>query len=72
LAYELFHEHKQLTDDELKERLKAKLHDDEYCVNQLRKLKNNGVSYDDLWDEKLYSTVSIIIYILVVIFYAVY
>lgn len=59
----MFHEHKPVTDDELKARLKAKLDGDEYCANQLRKLQDNGYSYDDLWDEKLYSAVSIFIYI---------
>ena len=41
--------------------LKTKLDVDEYCVHQLRKLENNGVSYDELWEEKLYSAVSILI-----------
>jgi hypothetical protein len=59
----VFHEHKPITDDELKTRLKEKLDGDEYCANQLRKLQDNGYSYDDLWDEKLYSAVSIFIYI---------
>jgi hypothetical protein len=58
----VFHEHKPVTDDELKARLKAKLDGDEYCANQLRKLQDNRYSYDDLWDEKLYSAVSIFIY----------
>jgi hypothetical protein len=58
----VFHEHKPVTDDELKARLKVKLDSDEYCANQLRKLQDNEYSYDDLWDEKLYSAVSIFIY----------
>ena len=58
----MFHEHKPVTDDELKARLKAKLDGDEYCANQLRKLQDNGYNYNDLWDEKLYSAVSIFIY----------
>ncbi|CAG8626635.1 12372_t:CDS:2 [Funneliformis caledonium] len=53
--YQLFHEHKQLTDDKLKVHLKAKLDGDEYCTNQLQKLKDNDINYNDLWDEKLYS-----------------
>ena len=57
----MFHEHKQLSDDELKMRLKTKLDDDDYCVNQLQKLKDNGVLFDDLWETKLYSAVSILI-----------
>ena len=59
----MFHEHETITDDELKTRLKEKLDGDEYCANQLRKLQDNGYSYDELWDEKLYSAVSIFIYI---------
>ena len=59
----MFHKHKPITDDELKTRLKEKLDGDEYCANQLWKLQDNGYSYDDLWDEKLYSAVSIFIYI---------
>lgn len=62
MAYELFHEHKQPSDDELKTRLNTKLNDDEYCVGQLKKLKDNGVTYDELWQTKLYSAVSILIY----------
>jgi hypothetical protein len=63
LSHQVFHEHKPIMDDELKTRLKKKLDSDEYCANQLRKLQDNGYSYDDLWDEKLYSAVSIFIYI---------
>jgi hypothetical protein len=63
LSHQVFYEHKPITDDELKTRLKEKLDGDEYCANQLRKLQDNGYSYDDLWDEKLYSAVSIFIYI---------
>jgi hypothetical protein len=48
LSHELFHEHKCITDDQLKMRLKAKLNRDEYCVKQLKKLQDNGVSYDQL------------------------
>lgn len=59
LSYELFHEHKQLPDEELKKRLKAKLTGDEYCVNQLKKMNDEGVTYDELWNKKLYSAVSI-------------
>ena len=68
----MFHEHKPITDDELKERLKAKLDGDQYCANQLRKLQDSGFSYDKLWDEKLYSAVSIFIYIFYIFSCAVY
>jgi hypothetical protein len=46
----------------MKDRLKAKLESDEYCADQLRKMLDRGVSYDTLWDDKLYSTVSNILY----------
>ena len=62
LAHELFHEHCHITDQQLKERLKAKLESDEYCAGQLQKLEDKGVSYDKLWDTKLYSAVSNILY----------
>lgn len=67
MAHEIFHKHKQINDDELKVHLKNKLDADEYCVHQLRKLEDSGVDYDELWDEKLYSAVSILI-ILIVLF----
>ena len=38
-----------------------KLDSDNYCMNQLQKLKDNGVSFDNLWETKLYSAVSILI-----------
>ena len=59
LSYELFHEHKHITDQEMKERLKTKLNKDEYCVQQLRKLQDKGCSFDQLWEDKLLSAVSI-------------
>jgi hypothetical protein len=34
------------------------LEDDEYCANKLQRMYDNNVSFDMLWDEKLYSTVS--------------
>ncbi|CAI2181618.1 16029_t:CDS:2, partial [Funneliformis geosporum] len=48
LSYKLFYKHRQLTDNEPKVRLKAKLDSDEYCTNYLRKLKDNNISYNDL------------------------
>ncbi|CAG8600530.1 9050_t:CDS:2 [Funneliformis caledonium] len=47
---------KSAEDDKLKACLKIKLDNDEYCANQLQKLKDNNISYDNLWNEKLYST----------------
>jgi hypothetical protein len=58
LSYDLFHEHKQVPDQELKSRMKAKLDADDYCVNQLRKLREKGSTYDQIWDQKIYSAVS--------------
>lgn len=59
LSYELFHEHKQVSDEELKNRIKAKLTNDEYCAKQLQKLQDQKITFDQLWDSKLYSAVSI-------------
>lgn len=59
MALELFHEHRShVADQEMKERLKKKLDDDEYCVEQLQRLENKGCSYDQLWADKLLSDVS--------------
>jgi len=38
------------------------LDEDEYCSDKLRKLEDRGVSYDELWREKLNSAVSIHIF----------
>jgi hypothetical protein len=46
----------------MKERLKIKLDEDDYCVEQLYKLNDKGCSFDQLWDNKLYSAVSDISY----------
>jgi len=35
--------------------LKEMLENDEYCNDQLRRAKENGVSFDDLWNTKMYS-----------------
>jgi hypothetical protein len=58
LAYELFHEHKQPSDQTMKDRLKEKLENDEYCASWLQKMHEKGVSFDHLWDDRLYSLVS--------------
>jgi hypothetical protein len=34
------------------------LEDDEYCANQLQKMRDSDVSFDVLWEKKLYSSVS--------------
>jgi len=61
LSYELFHEHKQLKDREMKERIKVKLAKDKHCSQQLQKLEEKGYSFDDLWDQKIHSDVSSIL-----------
>jgi hypothetical protein len=38
--------------------MKAKLDADDYYVNQLRKLREKGSTYDQIWDQKIYSAVS--------------
>lgn len=57
-AYEMFHAHEQLTEQQMKERLKEKLDGDEHCVDFLRKFDEKGLTFDDLWNKKLYSAVS--------------
>ena len=57
----MFHEHGHPTDQDMKKRLGEKLENDEYCDEQLRKLNENNVTYDRLWDNKLHSTVSTVI-----------
>jgi hypothetical protein len=61
LANELFHEHQNSSDIELKNRLKKKLEDDEYCANKLQRMYDNDISFDMFWDDKLYSAVSTIL-----------
>jgi hypothetical protein len=46
----------------MKERLRKKLEDDDYCNNQLRRLRANGISYDALWNDHMYSAVSKVIF----------
>jgi hypothetical protein len=59
-SYELFHNHLQLTDDKLKERIKDKLLRDEDSAEQLKKLKERGISFSKLWEQKIYSAVCIL------------
>jgi hypothetical protein len=46
----------------MKEILKKMLDDDEKCAEKLNELKKRGVSYDKLWNDVLYSDVSIYLY----------
>ncbi|CAG8596943.1 5256_t:CDS:2, partial [Racocetra persica] len=59
LSSELFHEHKQISDEEVKKLLKNKLENDKDCAEQLQYLKEKGFSFDKLWNEKFYSDVNI-------------
>ncbi|RIA87491.1 hypothetical protein C1645_827711 [Glomus cerebriforme] len=54
LAYEIFHKHKQPSDQTIKDHLKEKLENDEYCTSRLQKMHEKGVSFDLLWEDKLY------------------
>ena len=42
----------------MKTRLKEMLDDDEYCNGQLKKLEDKGITFDQLWDDKMNSAVS--------------
>ena len=63
-AYEFFHEHKQLTEQEMKERIKEKLYSDAQCVDFLQRFDEKGLSFDALWERKIYSAVSSNLYTL--------
>ncbi|CAB4397493.1 unnamed protein product [Rhizophagus irregularis] len=52
LAYEIFHEHKQVTEEQMKTRIKEKLDADEQCVSILQKSEVKGLTFDKLWDKK--------------------
>ncbi len=58
----MFHAHQSYTDEELKALTKTKMQADDAIVEQLNKLSDKGVSFDQLWDDKLYSAVCILIY----------
>ncbi|UZO12537.1 uncharacterized protein OCT59_004070 [Rhizophagus irregularis] len=55
LSYELFHEHRRVTDRQMKNRLKEKLENDETSAKILMKLSGKGVSFDYLWDDRMHS-----------------
>src|SRR5881396_3174938 len=38
---------------ELKDHLKQKMDDDEYCANKLQRMYDSGESFDKFWNEKL-------------------
>ena len=54
----MFHGHKQLSDLQLKERLKEILENDEQCISFLEKLEEKDLSFDELWKGKMRSAVS--------------
>lgn len=58
----MFHNHEKVSDDQMKNKLKEMLDDDEKCVYYLEELKKKGETYDSLWYEKLYSEASIFTY----------
>ncbi|CAG8553139.1 13116_t:CDS:2, partial [Racocetra persica] len=59
LSSELFYEHKQISDEEVKKQLKDKLKNDKDCAEQLQYLKEKRFLFDKLWNKKFYSDVSI-------------
>ncbi|RGB37588.1 hypothetical protein C1646_756656 [Rhizophagus diaphanus] len=58
LAYEIFHEHKQVTDEQMKIRIKEKLDADEQCISILQKSEVKGLTFDKLWDKKIKTAIS--------------
>lgn len=54
-----------VSDEEIKKMLKEILENDETCAEKLEELKSKGVSYDKLWNDTLYSEVSILVFILI-------
>ncbi|CAG8803791.1 552_t:CDS:2, partial [Racocetra persica] len=57
LLSELFHEHKQISDEKIKKQLKDKLKNDKDCAEQLQYLKEKKFSFDKLWNENFYSDI---------------
>ncbi|CAG8542853.1 16085_t:CDS:2, partial [Dentiscutata heterogama] len=55
LASDLFHNHEQISDEQIKERLKALLENNKECSEKLQKLKDKGVLFNKFWSKKLYS-----------------
>ncbi|CAG8816880.1 28626_t:CDS:2, partial [Racocetra persica] len=59
LSSELFHEHKQISNKEVKKQLKDKLENNKDCDKQLQYLKEKRFLFNKLWNEKFYSDISI-------------
>ena len=52
-------------DEEMKNMLKEMIEGNEICAVQLKELEKKGVSYDKLWNDALYSDVSICLHQLI-------
>lgn len=65
----MFHDHEQVSDDEMKKKLKEMLENDKMCADKLKELKKNGITYDKFWDDKLISNVSILVIIYLILIY---
>jgi len=50
-----------LSDEEMKKMLKTILENDESSSQKLEELNKKGVSYDKLWNNTLYSEVSVLL-----------
>ncbi|CAG8731161.1 11238_t:CDS:2, partial [Dentiscutata heterogama] len=47
----------QISDEQIKEQLKALLENNKECLEKLQKIKDKGVSFNKFWSENLYSEV---------------
>ena len=61
-ATKMFHDHKSILDADIKDQFKSLLKSNDHCNSQLKKLEEKNVTFDKLWEEKIYSSVSILIY----------
>ena len=57
LAREIFHEHKQLTEHHMKQRIEQKLYADELCVKFIQKSEEKGLTFDELCSKKILPSV---------------
>ncbi|CAG8823412.1 22290_t:CDS:2, partial [Racocetra persica] len=55
LAHDLFHNHRQASDEEIKEQLKEILENNDEYKENLQKLNEKDVSFNKFWSNKLYS-----------------
>ena len=61
-ATKMFYEHKSISNADIKDQFKSLLVSNDHCNSQLKKLEEKNVTFDKLWEEKIYSSVSILIY----------